>query len=261
MSRYRTPQPQSIPYIIRQGYDALTAETSTLGQSREEVPATLNAAAAEGDRSEYTEHVRYNKELAGLDRHIGYLQKRMPNLMKVLWDCSTAGVGRLFIVLLLVVSGLAGANDSTSSTNAIMAKVEYELPYELGTLIFQVPSHWAGARADNVEALWINQEATSFKDNVTLKVRSLDKFDQEEELLDQYMAQFVANVIATPVSAVYKVPGRRFVSFDGRIEGKEIQQHHLAIYTETAENSFLVTLTYTHAKGDELVDITVANIK
>lgn len=183
----------------------------------------------------------------------------------VLRDCSVTKFTRLFIVLLLVVSGPTRANDmqndSTSSTDATMGKVEYELPHDLGTLIFQVPSHWTGARADSVEALWINQDATSFKDNVTLKVRTLDKFEKEEELLDQYMSQFIANVSATPASEVHKVPGRRFVSFDGSVEGTEIKQHHLAIYTETAENSFLVTLTNTHAKGDDPVDITVANIK
>lgn len=80
MSRYRPPQPQSSPYITRQGYDALTAETSALWQRRKEVTAALSAAAAEGDRSENAEYIYRKKELAGLDRRIRYLQKRIPDL-------------------------------------------------------------------------------------------------------------------------------------------------------------------------------------
>jgi len=47
---------------------------------RREVVAALSAAAAEGDRSENAEYIYRKKELAGIDRRIRYLQKRMPNL-------------------------------------------------------------------------------------------------------------------------------------------------------------------------------------
>ena len=47
---------------------------------RREVVAALSAAAAEGDRSENAEYIYRKKELAGIDRRIRYLQKRLPEL-------------------------------------------------------------------------------------------------------------------------------------------------------------------------------------
>lgn len=43
----------------------------------------LSEAAAEGDRSENAEYLYRKKELAGLDRRIRYLQKRLPKLKVV----------------------------------------------------------------------------------------------------------------------------------------------------------------------------------
>lgn len=80
MSRYRPPSPKSSPYITRQGFDRLKAEDKALWQRRKEVTAALSAAAAEGDRSENAEYIYRKKELAGIDRRIRYLQKRIPEL-------------------------------------------------------------------------------------------------------------------------------------------------------------------------------------
>ena len=44
------------------------------------VVKALAAAAAEGDRSENAEYIYRKKELAGIDRRIRYLQKRLPKL-------------------------------------------------------------------------------------------------------------------------------------------------------------------------------------
>jgi len=44
------------------------------------VVKALAAAAAEGDRSENAEYHYRKKELAGIDRRIRYLQKRLPDL-------------------------------------------------------------------------------------------------------------------------------------------------------------------------------------
>lgn len=83
MSRWRPPQPKKSPYITGDGYDALQAELSGLWQRRKEVTAALSAAAAEGDRSENAEYIYRKKELAGIDRRIRYLQKRLPDLTVV----------------------------------------------------------------------------------------------------------------------------------------------------------------------------------
>jgi transcription elongation factor GreB len=83
MSRWRPPQPKKSPYITGDGYDALQAELNGLWQRRKEVTRALSAAAAEGDRSENAEYIYRKKELAGIDRRIRYLQKRLPELTVV----------------------------------------------------------------------------------------------------------------------------------------------------------------------------------
>jgi len=83
MSRYRPPQPKASPYITAPGYRALQEELKALWVRRAEVTAAVTAAAAEGDRSENAEYIYRKKELRGIDRRIGYLQKRLPILKVV----------------------------------------------------------------------------------------------------------------------------------------------------------------------------------
>jgi transcription elongation factor GreB len=90
MPRWRPPQPPSSPYITPAGYQALQDELPALWQRRAGVVQALAAAAAEGDRSENAEYTWRKKELAGLDRRIRYLQKRLPEL-KVVHAAPAAG--------------------------------------------------------------------------------------------------------------------------------------------------------------------------
>jgi transcription elongation factor GreB len=83
MSRWKPPQPRSSPYITEGGYRALEAELKALWVRRADVVKALAAAAAEGDRSENAEYIYRKKELAGIDRRIRYLQKRLPDLTVV----------------------------------------------------------------------------------------------------------------------------------------------------------------------------------
>jgi len=80
MSRYRPPIPKASPYITADGYAMLDAELKALWKRRAEVTRALSTAAAEGDRSENAEYIYRKKELAGIDRRIRYLQKRLPEL-------------------------------------------------------------------------------------------------------------------------------------------------------------------------------------
>ena len=80
MGRWRPPQPASSPYITPAGYEALQQELKSLWTRRADVVKALSAAAAEGDRSENAEYIYRKKELAGIDRRIRYLQRRLPNL-------------------------------------------------------------------------------------------------------------------------------------------------------------------------------------
>ena len=80
MGRWRPPPPRSSAYITPAGYAALDAEQKELWLRRRDVVKALSAAAAEGDRSENAEYIYRKKELAGIDRRIRYLQKRLPKL-------------------------------------------------------------------------------------------------------------------------------------------------------------------------------------
>lgn len=86
MGRWRPPPEKSSPYITRDGYAALESELRALWKRRDGVTQALAAAAAEGDRSENAEYIYRKKELREIDRRIGYLQKRMPEL-KVVTEC------------------------------------------------------------------------------------------------------------------------------------------------------------------------------
>lgn len=83
MGRYRPPQAKSSLYITLDGYEALQAELDGLWKRRHIVTAALAAAAAEGDRSENAEYIYRKKELAGIDRRVRYLQKRLPDMKVV----------------------------------------------------------------------------------------------------------------------------------------------------------------------------------
>ena len=80
MGRWRPPPPKSSPYITASGYERLREELRELWVRRRDVVAALSAAAAEGDRSENAEYIYRKKQLAGIDRRIRYLQRRLPVL-------------------------------------------------------------------------------------------------------------------------------------------------------------------------------------
>lgn len=83
MGRWRPPQPKKSAYITAEGFERLQQELKGLWPRRAEVTKALSAAAAEGDRSENAEYIYRKKELAGIDRRIRYLQKRLPELTVV----------------------------------------------------------------------------------------------------------------------------------------------------------------------------------
>ena len=81
MSRWRPPPEKSTALITREGHDRLKAELDDLWRvQRPEVVKALAAAAAEGDRSENAEYTYRKKQLAGIDRRVRYLSKRIPAL-------------------------------------------------------------------------------------------------------------------------------------------------------------------------------------
>lgn len=81
MGRWRPPAPRSTALITREGHARLKAELDTLWKTlRPEVVRALAAAAAEGDRSENAEYIYRKKQLAEIDRRVGYLSRRLEML-------------------------------------------------------------------------------------------------------------------------------------------------------------------------------------
>ncbi len=84
MSRYRAPQRAGSPYITGAGMARVKAELDDLHRvQRPEVVTALAAAAAEGDRSENAEYQYRKRQLAAIDRRLGYLSRRIPTLRVV----------------------------------------------------------------------------------------------------------------------------------------------------------------------------------
>lgn len=168
---------------------------------------------------------------------------------------------RRFIVCGLLILGMsASASEQTSNTasdtaEVVMGNIEYELPHELGTLTLQVPLHWVGARADGIEVGWIDQNGSPFKDNVTLSIRNRPKVTNTSGLLDNYIAALIKEVEHLTVSDVEKTEHRRLISFERVMGGLEITQTLLAIYTESADTSYLLALNYSRLKTVKAVDL------
>ena len=84
MARWRSPSKKSSPYITPGGARELKHELKDLWQlRRREVVPALQAAAAEGDRSENAEYIYRKRQLAGIDRRIRYLSKRLDEVQVV----------------------------------------------------------------------------------------------------------------------------------------------------------------------------------
>ena len=84
MARWRPPRTRSSPYITPDGERTLNAELKELWlRRRQEVVPALRAAAAEGDRSENAEYTYRKKQLAGMDRRIRYLSRRLDEVKVV----------------------------------------------------------------------------------------------------------------------------------------------------------------------------------
>jgi transcription elongation factor GreB len=106
MGRWRPPQPKKSPYITGAGYAVLDQDLKDLWKRRVDVTRALSAAAAEGDRSENAEYIYRKKELAGIDRSIRYLQKRLPDLTVV--DAAPSDPTRIFFGAYIVLEDEAG---------------------------------------------------------------------------------------------------------------------------------------------------------
>ena len=81
MGRWRPPAPKSSAYITPEGYETLKAELHQLWKvDRPKVTAAVQAAAANGDRSENGDYIYGKKRLREIDRRVRYLNNRINDL-------------------------------------------------------------------------------------------------------------------------------------------------------------------------------------
>ena len=84
MGRYRPPQPRGAPYITPAGEAALREELRQLWkEERPVVTASVQAAAANGDRSENGDYIYGKKRLREIDSRVRFLRKRLDELIVV----------------------------------------------------------------------------------------------------------------------------------------------------------------------------------
>lgn len=84
MTRYRPPRERSSPYITPEGHARLTAELKDLWKiQRPALTARIQAAAANGDRSENGDYIYGRKALREMDSRIRYLSKRLDEIKVV----------------------------------------------------------------------------------------------------------------------------------------------------------------------------------
>ena len=132
MARWRPPKPRSSPYITPEGGKALNAELKALWlQRRQEVVPALQAAAAEGDRSENAEYIYRKRQLAGIDRRIRYLSKRLDEVQVV--HSKPPRDDRVFFGACVRVEDAAGAKKryrivGSDETNAAKGWISVDSP-------------------------------------------------------------------------------------------------------------------------------------
>jgi transcription elongation factor GreB len=95
MGRYRPPPPRSSKYITPAGAARLRAELDQLWRiERPQITQAVQAAAAQGDRSENAEYIYGKRRLREIDRRVRYLRGRLSGMVVV--DKPPADRGRVF---------------------------------------------------------------------------------------------------------------------------------------------------------------------
>ena len=84
MGRYRPPAPRSSKYITPAGAARLRAELEQLWRvERPQVTLAVQAAAAQGDRSENAEYTYGKRRLREIDRRVRFLRGRLDGMVIV----------------------------------------------------------------------------------------------------------------------------------------------------------------------------------
>src|SRR5579862_8235804 len=84
MGRFRAREPVGSKYITPQGEERLRRELEQLWrEERPKVTLAVQAAAAQGDRSENAEYTYGKRRLREIDRRVRFLRKRLEGMVVV----------------------------------------------------------------------------------------------------------------------------------------------------------------------------------
>jgi transcription elongation factor GreB len=116
MGRYRTPAPRGSKYITRAGAERLRRELDALWrEERPRVTQAVQAAAAQGDRSENADYTYGKRRLREIDGRVRFLRKRLEGMVVV--EQAPADPRRVFFGAWVVLE----AQDGTRSRHRIVA--------------------------------------------------------------------------------------------------------------------------------------------
>ncbi len=122
MGRYRTPAPRGSKYITRAGAERLRRELDALWrEERPRVTQAVQAAAAQGDRSENADYTYGKRRLREIDGRVRFLRKRLEGMVVV--EQAPADPRRVFFGAWVVLE----AQDGTRSRHRIVGPDEFDM--------------------------------------------------------------------------------------------------------------------------------------
>ena len=122
MGRYRPPAPRGSKYITRAGAERLRRELDALWrEERPRVTQAVQAAAAQGDRSENADYTYGKRRLREIDRRVRFLRKRLEGMVVV--EQPPADPRRVFFGAWVLLE----AQDGTRTRHRIVGPDEFDM--------------------------------------------------------------------------------------------------------------------------------------
>lgn len=139
------PAPRGSNYITREGFERMQRELASLWHGeRPKVTREVEAAAAQGDRSENAEYIYGKKRLREIDRRIRFLSKRL-DVLKVV-EPSKEQAGRVYFGASVTIED----EDGNESTYRIVGPDEWDLSRREISIDSPVAKALLGKKVDDV---------------------------------------------------------------------------------------------------------------
>jgi transcription elongation factor GreB len=122
MGRFRAREPVGSKYITRRGEQRLRQELQQLWrEERPKVTLAVQAAAAQGDRSENAEYTYGKRRLREIDRRVRFLRQRLQGMVVV--EQAPADVRRVFFGAWVILE----ADDGARTRYRIVGPDEFDM--------------------------------------------------------------------------------------------------------------------------------------